>query len=357
MNSKWRNFLEQQGAHIDDEVITDFGDAASELKAATSATVLCDLSHEGLIRVSGKDSQLFLQGQLTNDIRDISENTHHLSGYCSPKGRLLALFRLSMRNSDYYLQLPRPLVEPTLKRLRMYVLRSQVTLDDASDELISFALCGADAELLLSKLLPELPKDTDEAVNINGISILRLYGQAPRFTLYGDLESMQQLWQALHKEGAVQAGCNVWHWLEIHAGQPTVVNETIEAFVPQMLNLHLINGVSFKKGCYTGQEVVARMQYLGKLKRRMYLAHVESDKAPHQGDELFSPESVSGQGPGKIVAVAEAQEGGYDMLVVLEISSAETGAFYLDHTRQNELSLRQLPYSFEQTADKKETDI
>ncbi len=349
MNSEWRSFLEQQGAQFDETGVTDFGDAAAELKAAAEGTSISDLSHLGLIRASGEEGQTFLQGQLTNDVRAVDENTHQLSGYCSPKGRLLALFQLFMRNGDYYLQLPRPLLEATLKRLRMYVLRSKVTLDDASDKLVRFTLSGPDAEKLLAAQLGELPAGGYEATTQDGITVLRLTGPMIRFLLCGEPLAMQSLWHALGKGGAVPVGNAAGRWLTIQAGQPDVVSETIEAFVPQMLNLQLINGVNFKKGCYTGQEVVARMQYLGKLKRRMYLAHVDTAQAPAPGEELFSPESGSGQGAGKIVTVAPAPQGGYDMLVVVEISGLERNGFYLDEAGQQPLVIQQPPYEFEQT--------
>lgn len=347
MNSEWLGFLEQHGAQIGETGVTDFGDTTSELNAAANGTTLCDLSHEGLIRVQGEESQTFLQGQLTNDIRNVDENTHQLSGYCSPKGRLLALFRLFMRQDEYYLQLPRPLLDNTLKRLRMFVLRSKVTIDDVSDELVCFALSGASAEKILGVQLAELPVGDFDAITTNGITALRLSGPTPRFILCGENSAMQPLWKTLHDAGATPAGNAAWHWLQIQAGEPTVVTETVEAFVPQMLNLQLINGVSFKKGCYTGQEVVARMQYLGKLKRRMYLAHSDTNQAPHNGDELFSPTSSSGQGAGRIVTVAPAPQGGYDMLTVLESSGVESDDFYLDETQQIALTIQPPPYGFE----------
>lgn len=347
MNSEWREFLEQQGAQLSGNAVTGFADAATELNAAAHETVLCDLSHQGLIRARGEDSQTFLQGQLTNDIRSVDKNTHQLSGYCSPKGRLLALFQLFMRNDNYYLQFPQALLESTLKRLRMYVMRSKVILDDVSNELVRFAVAGPVAEKMLGERLSELPGGEFESVTTADITALRLNGAVNRFILCGEPAAMQPLWQALRDAGAVPVGNSVWEWLNVQAGQPDVVTETIEAFVPQMLNLQLINGVSFKKGCYTGQEVVARMQYLGKLKRRMYLAHTDAQQLPHPGDELYSPESGSGQGAGKLVTVASSPNGGYDMLAVLEINGVEGGEFYLDESRQTPLTLKQLPYEFE----------
>jgi tRNA-modifying protein YgfZ len=351
MNSEWLGFLEQHGAQIGEDGVKDYGDAASELHAAANGTTLCDLSHEGLIRVQGEESETFLQGQLTNDIRSVDENTHQLSGYCSPKGRLLALFRLFRRQEGYYLQLPRPLLDSSLKRLRMFVLRSKVTLDDASDELIRFALSGTDAVKLLGEQLAELPSSDFDTVTTNGITALHLPGPTPRFILCGASNAMQPLWQTLHAAGATPAGNAAWRWLQIQAGEPAVVTETVEAFVPQMLNLQRINGVSFKKGCYTGQEVVARMQYLGKLKRRMYLVHSDSTQQPNIGDELYSPGSSSGQGAGKIVTLAPAPQGGYDMLAVLETSGVESDAFYLDEAQQIVLTIQPPPYGFEQVED------
>ena len=169
---------------------------ATELKAAATETVLCDLSHEGLIRARGEENQSFLQGQLTNDIRSVSENTHQLSGYCSPKGRLLALFQVFMRDGDYYLQLPQPLLEATLKRLRMYV----------RDQLVRFAVAGPAAEKIVGERVAELPGGGFESVTADGITVLRLTGPVSRFILCGEPAAMQPLWQALRDAGATPVG-------------------------------------------------------------------------------------------------------------------------------------------------------
>ncbi len=138
-----------------------------------------------------------------------------------------------------------------------------------------------------------------------------------------------------------------WALLDVRAGIPTVYPETVEAFVPQMTNMQLVDGVSFTKGCYTGQEIVARMQYLGKLKRRMYLAHVDTAEPPKAGDPLFSPQNASGQGAGRVVDARPAPEGGYDLLAVAEIESAENGELHLVGDRGPLLQLQELPYSLD----------
>lgn len=347
MNSQWQSFLTHLGATIEHGMVEHFGDPDAELRAALEENTLCDLSHDGLIRALGADADTFLQGQLTNDIRTVDAANHQLSGYCSPKGRLLALFRLFRRDDAFYLQLPQELLEGMLKRLKMFVLMSKVELEDASDELVRFSLSGPDAESLLGRQLAGLPGDADHSVTENGISVLRVPGRLPRFILHGEPPAMQQLWRALSDEGARPVGAESGRLQQIHAGVPTVLQATQEAFVPQMVNLQLLNGVSFKKGCYTGQEVVARMQYLGKLKRRMYLTHAAGTTAPVVGGEIHSPSSASGQGAGKVVDVARSPQGGYDMLVVAEIACAEEDSLFLDDQHQEKLELLSLPYTLE----------
>ncbi|MCW8829043.1 MAG: folate-binding protein YgfZ [Gammaproteobacteria bacterium] len=347
MNSEWQNFLEQQGATIAEGAVHDYGDPTAELKQAVEGDSLCDLSHDALIRASGEEAGGFLQGQLTNDVRSASTTRHQLGSYCSPKGRMLALFRLFMRDEAYCLQLPASLLAPTLKRLQMFVLMAKVQLEDASDELARFALAGPSAEKLLQKHLGAVPVEEGESLSTDGITQLRIPGPQPRYILHGSFDAMQTLWQSLHDDGATPVGAEAGRLLDIHAGLPVVYPDTVEAFVPQMVNLQLIGGVSFKKGCYTGQEVVARMQYLGKLKRRMYLAHVDSEQPPQPGDELTSPHSASGQGAGKVVSAAAAPQGGYDLLCVIEIAAADSGEVYLGEIGGAALTLESPPYGFE----------
>ena len=343
MNTAWQTFLSQQGAQLEGDRVTGFAQTENEAHAALHEDILCDLGHHALIRAQGEDCTEFLQGQLSNDVRQINDSRHQLSSYCNPKGRILALFRLFRRDEAYYLSLPQPLLEATLKRLRMFVLRSKVALQP-DDNLIGIGLSGPHSESLLHGQLGALPAEPDEAVQQQGITVLRLAGPHPRFALYGDLATIQTLWQALQKD-CRPIGANGWDLLDIHAGLPTVLAQTTEAFVPQMLNLQLVNGVNFKKGCYTGQEVVARMQYLGKLKRRMYLAHSQCEALP--GDELSSPQSGSGQGAGKVVLVAPSAETGYDLLVVTEITVAESGQLFLEKDDTQQLQLLPMPYTFE----------
>ena len=153
-------------------------------------------------------------------------------------------------------------------------------------------------------------------------------GRTPRFEVIGPLQPIMAVWQTLSTTARI-ANSGLWSLLDIRAGIPTVYAATTDAFVPQMANMQLIDGVSFTKGCYTGQEVVARMKYLGKLKRRMYLARVESATTPQPGDELHADASASNQASGRIVDARPIGDGRYEMLAVMEIEAAENGQIRL----------------------------
>ncbi len=304
--------------------------------------LLMPLGHYRLLRASGDDSGDFLQGQLGNDVRRVDAGHHQLSSYSTPKGRMLALFRLFRRGDDYLLRMPADTLEATLKRLSMFVMRSQVVLGEAND-LAGLGLSGPDATALLETACGGCPCEAGESSQEGDFTILRVPGEQPRFEIYGPCEAIQ----ALSDELATQTvSADAWPLLEIRAGLPTLHGANVEAFVAQMLNMQLIDGVSFKKGCYPGQEVVARMQYLGKLKRRMYRARVDGP-CPAAGDELFSPDSASGQGAGRVVDAAPAARG-CELLLVAEVAVADGGSLHLGSNDGVQLQLLELPYPFEQ---------
>lgn len=300
-----------------------------------------DLSHLGVIRVSGSNKLEFLQGQVTNDVNKVSESASQINSYCSPKGRMYAIFRIVPFGDDLLLLLPSEQLEFTLKRLGMFILRADVTLSDASGEFACIELSGDCA----ADLLPIDPPDVDNGVvSHDDYTIVRIAGDRPRFLVLADPESMQALWKEV-RQSATPTSRASWALLDIRAGIPTVYQATREAFVPQMTNMQLIDGLSFTKGCYTGQEVVARMQYLGKLKRRMY--RVKSEAVLQAGTELFSASSDSGQGAGRVVDAAASPEGGYEALVVTPVSCAEADDLQLGDADGARLQLLDIPYAFE----------
>jgi len=346
MKPEWLEFLKDAGAEIENNQVVSFGNLNHEQHIIHSGLVICDLSHQGLISVDGEDAADFLQGQLTNDVRDVSEQHSQLSAYCTHKGRMLANFRVFKRDDSFYLRLPLSLLEPTLKRISMFILMSKVSIKNSSNALVRFGVSGAEADERLQGLISNLPKEVDDAVQSDGYTVIKVAGPHPRYEIYGELEPMQKLWSNLDVHAA-PVGAGAWEMLDIQAGIPTIYAETSEAFVPQMTNMQVLNGVSFQKGCYTGQEVVARMQYLGKLKRRMFRVKVDTDDIVKPGDKLFNTDSSSAQGAGQIVSAQQDADGGYSALAVVNISDTESGHLQLHDENGPSLSVEGLPYTIE----------
>jgi folate-binding protein YgfZ len=343
MITEWKAYLESVGAVIENDLVAHYGDPVQEISAAGHAITIADLSHSGLITAQGNDALSFLQGQLTNDAGKVDVRHSQLSGFCSPKGRLLAVFRVFFNNDRYYLQLPAEILQPILKRLGMYVLMSKVTLEDASDTIVHIGLAGPDSATLLEKSIGTPPHDIDHVKAINNITVIRIPGVHPRFELYGPLDEIKPLWEKLATE-AISVGTAAWRHLDILAGIPVIYSGTMDSFVPQMVNLETLGGISFKKGCYTGQEVVARLHYRGNLKRRMYLAHIDSPIAPRAGDTLYSTEAGDSESAGTIVDAEAGPAGGFDVLAVIRLPYAESSEVRLSDREGPSLQILELPY-------------
>ena len=343
MNADWHSFLTSRGGHVESGDRVGF-DAATAAPDTAARCMLFDLSHLGLIAASGVDAETFLQGQLTNDIRALSAAHTQLSSHCSPKGRMLASFRVMRIGDAIVLQLPMERLPDTLKRLRMYVMRARVTLDDASDLWVRIGVAGNAVPERLAELGLRLPEQDNGLAQTDGTNVLRLPAPLPRFELIGTPERLRAIWDGL-SDICRPGDEDGWALLDIRAGLPTVYAAAADAFVPQMANMQLVDGVSFNKGCYTGQEVVARMQYLGRLKRRMYIGEVASPVRPRPGDKLQSPTSSSEQGAGLVVDARPIGGDRYALLAVVEIEAAERGEVHLGD-RGPILDLRAPPYGF-----------
>lgn len=281
--------------------------------------IVADLSHNALIEVSGDDATAFLHGQLTNDVEKLAVGAAQWTGWCSAKGRLLATFLLVKLPESYLLMLPAEIAPAIVKRLKMYVLRSKVVIDDAGGRLRKMGIAGHDAAAVVAKHFGENPAAM-RWLEKDGVLCVAL--DEGRFVMIAPTASTNPLCDALIAD-ARPGGIEAWEWSGIHAGIPTVVARTQEEFVPQMANFELIGGVSFKKGCYPGQEIVARTQYRGVLKKRMARAHVDG-AAPQPGDPVFTP-AFGEQAAGLIANSAPAPDGGHDVLVVAQLEGISAG--------------------------------
>jgi folate-binding protein YgfZ len=231
----------------------------------TDTAYFCVLSHEGVLAVRGPDASKFLQGQLTCNLNYLNAETSSLGARCTPKGRMQSSFRIVQVSDGYLLAMAGDLLAAQLADLQKYAAFSKSKLGDESHAWVRFGLSGADG--VLRELGLDLPHETDSVTQGHQLLALRL--PDGRAELWVPAEQAAAL-QARLAGQLAEAPLNDWLLAQVRAGIGQVLGSTRELFIPQMLNLQALGGVSFKKGCYTGQEIVARMQYLGKLKRRLY---------------------------------------------------------------------------------------
>lgn len=334
----WTDFLRARGASFDGAAAASFGDPPGELIAARDAAVVCDLAPLAALRVAGADAATFLQGQLTSDVAALAPGSLQLSAWCSPKGRVLTTFIVRRIDAECFeLLLPRLLLESIRRRLSMFVLRSKVALEDASGATVRIGIGGPTAARLLAPAgacVPTLYRS--EPIEDGAIAAL----PGSRFVAFADPARARALWDRL--AGARPAGFPCWRWLTIRAGVPMILPPTQDQFVPQMLNLDALGAVSFSKGCYTGQEIVARTRYLGRLKERLALGHAEAVPAP--GERLYA--SLFGdQACGTVVNANAAPDGGGEFLFVAQLSALAAGDLRLGAVDGHAVSLLPLPYA------------
>ena len=348
MTTDWTHFL--AGRALSDDA-TDFGAPTDELIAARDGAIMAPLLDIGIIRASGPDAVSFLHNLVTNDVSGIDAATARFAGFCTPKGRLLTTMLIWRDADDLLLALPADTHAAMLKKLSMYVLRSKLKLTDASAEKVLIGFKTPPAAVTPAPTLggaPVLAESTSirAVIDIPGGKAVRL--DSTRWLLAVSPESAEKTWLEL-SASARPVGLAAWRWLEIAAGQPRVVAATQEAFVPQMLNMEhvAVAGVSFTKGCYPGQEIVARTQYLGKVKRRMYRARLPESfsTATHiPGTHVFAPETGD-QHCGSLVTVAPSPDGGYEALVCVQSAAVDAGSVHLGALDGPRLSFLNLPYS------------
>ena len=289
-----------------------------------------------------------MQGQFTNDVDTVDENHSQLSAICNNKGRMIANFRLFKHQQNYFISIKNDLTDKTIQHLQNYILRAQVAIQDISEQLIHIGISGDNATELLSPFIENINIDIDSVTFNDDYIAICITGTKPRYEIFCSLKQAKSLWQQVLQR-AIIVSPSVWDYLNIQAGLPLIDTNTSEEFVPQMANMELVNGVSFTKGCFTGQEIIARTHYLGKQKRRTYHIKIDSTTRPKSGDHLATDTSTENQYTGTLVSVYQTAENIYEALAVIQIKSAEESQLKLKDA-DSKISLLELPYSLEETA-------
>lgn len=335
---QWQDFLTGAGA-IWEEDKAHFPETEADLH-------LIDLSPIGAISIDGPDSQKFLQGQLTCDLVNLPDNHSTLGAHCNPKGRMISAFSaLKLSHSNFIFRLPRDLAAVAREALAKYAVFFKTELKDMSGANTGekhrwLGLQGKGAAQRAADLLGLEPLSAGEVCTFdcNGDSAIAEALNADQIALLVPAAKAKDLWQQL-ATATEAASYDRWQQLQIEAGIPQLHAATSELFIPQMANLHLLGGVSFKKGCYTGQEVVARMQYRGASKRRLYRARCSAGEIPTPGLEIYADGESS---IGNLVEACRSEEG-IELLAVLTITKVAAGE-QLRLADGRVLEIQELPY-------------
>ena len=291
----------------------------------------CRIDDWGVIRARGADAATFLQGQLTNDVLNLGPGRARLAGFCSAKGRLQASFVVWRGGEDeFLLACSASLLAPTLKRLSMFVLRAKCKLDDASGEIRLWGLAGSDAAARIGDAAVWEKRERD------GAAVIRLPDAE------GIARALFAAPAGIEPSATAALSLADWRWLEVRSGIVTVEAATVDKFVPQMVNFELVGGVDFKKGCYPGQEVVARSQYRGTTKRRTFL--FDGDTLAQPGQDVFLA-GAEGEPAGTVANAASSPAGGASALVELRLAALEGGELRLGSADGPALRRAALPYS------------
>lgn len=349
MSNQWAEALILAGM---DEVATLDEQGACVSNDAESQPQLVDLSSLCVVDLTGEDATSFLQGQFSNDLKKISPMRAQVTGYCTPKGRLLALPIIVGLEDGYRLLVPDDIREGFLKRLSMFIMRAKVTVTERKDWACTGVQVASDGNLgPLADIIGALPGGVMDAASsvegqlirwhdFAGIESVTTSGSTSRarYLYIADIPRQIELWRA----GAQlpQSGPALWRLGDIRAGMPTITAGVLEAFVPQMLNLQLVDGLSFTKGCYPGQEIVARMQYLGKLKRHMRrfsLPYEAGQAIPAPGAALVAG---TDEDAGRVVDAVAGPDGKIELLAVVKVSTTDSILTF----QEQALSALDLPY-------------
>jgi len=295
------------------------------------------LNHLGVIRLEGEESAKFIHGQLTQDFSLLKNGQARLAAFCSAKGRVLVSFvGLNVSDSEILLICSKDLLPPMLKRLSMFVLRAKTKLSDASDRYDLYGLAGAAALPNSAEAVAATPWS---AWQNQGAHVIQLY----------PADGVPRQMSVAPAGQTAPAGANLspdlWRWGEVRSGVGQVQAVVSDQFVPQMLNYESLGGVNFKKGCYPGQEVVARSQFRGTLKRRTYLVHVDQvAQNVEAGQEIYAAHDAE-QPVGAVVQAAENPAGGWDALVSLQTAAIEGSKLHVGSSSGPALEVLPLPYA------------
>lgn len=318
MNKDWTDFLISEHATITSNSNVIFSETESPKQNFITA-----LAHLSIIKITGKDAAIFLQGQLTCNIKELTNNNSFFCAFCNAKGRTISTLLILKSLDDYLLIMPAELVNNVCTKLQMYILRSDVQIQNMSDELCLTAL-----SLKAPEQIPSLPEEDFSVTHTNTL-IIKFPSKNNRYLIVGSKSHAITLWKQLTELSSISPrSSDAWRYDDISAGIAWLTLATTEAFIPQMLNIDKLGGISFNKGCYTGQEIIARTHYLGKAKRELFLAECSNLAKTDDETKLFLEGEQ--QSTGKLLSL-QSNAFNTRLLIVIPTADAELKKLVLNN--------------------------
>lgn len=315
MLSDWKAFLLSDGARIENNQVLDFGDPECEASAAMAESVMVDLSYLSIIRVTGADAAAFLNGQFTCDLSGLPEGHVRPGAWCNPKGQVIANFIIVRTGDVFYLLLPEDMKDGFINRLRMFVLRSQVTLEDCSDTLLCTGINTREGGRIDGTKISAMLSTQEQAIHYNGLVLFHVPVNWNRVIIAGTIDAVAAAWSN-SKQLYNRTGSQYWRLFDVLDGLPWIGPGTTESILPQQLNLDQTGGLSFSKGCFPGQEVIARLHHRGKYKQRLLIAGLKSGSGLLPGEKIYSGDQD--HHIGTVINTAEHPDEGTYALIVLD---------------------------------------
>lgn len=326
MNGGWMDFLKSKNAKFSENSEIFFLESSEDTEH-TIATI----THLAIIKVMGEDASRFLQGQLTCNINDLTDSNSFFAAFCNAKGRTISTLLILKKEEAYFLILPAELIDKVINKLKMYILRSDVQLTNATNNLCLTGITSS--ELNLSISFPE----TDFAVKNGSEIIIKFPSTDNRYLCINSVSQGKALWtQLTQKDNFLASNSSTWNYQDISIGLPWLTELTSEEYIPQMLNIDKLGGISFEKGCYTGQEVIARTHYLGKAKRELFLAECSTSALLESNTHIISDDGE--QTIGKVISF-QANNHKCRILIVAASTGIELKNLMLHNSKQDGIKI------------------
>ena len=326
MNTDWIDFLKSYNASFTEDSNILFSES-NQLNTDSITAI----AHLDIIKVTGKDASQFLQGQLTCNINELTDSNSFFSAFCNAKGRTICTLLVLKQADNYILILPKELAEKVISKLRMYILRSDVQIQNVTDELTQVGVTTTSQDLLT------LQPETNFAVSNSAAVIIKFPSNDNRYLIISPINHAKELWTQLTQNKKLSiSNSNTWRYQDISAGIPWLTQNTSEQYIPQMLNIDKLGGISFNKGCYTGQEIIARTHYLGKAKRELFLAECNGSVFLDSDSQIITDNNE--QSTGKVLSL---QSNGQTnrLLIVMPSADSELKNLILNNSNQDKINL------------------